>query len=440
MIRLTNLYNNLIPGRVPPDERHTFKLHLAYSLVEGIILGVLALNEYVFLRSMQGNNYLMSILFQSSMVVFLLLIFFNEFINRSPDKRKLLRITAIVTRGPLMLLFFFPSNETQLSGSNFYHIAFLLIFLIYYMGNPVIYPTINHLLKNSYSHQHFGRFYSLTQSYNKAVMMVITLVYGIWLDVNPFAFRWVFPVVSLAGVGSIWLLSAIKPATEQYVAVTIGFLQGVRQSVFRMTGILRTDRPYRHFQIGMMFYGFSFMISITIINIFFREGLNLNYTSVALYKNFYNIEAIFLLPWFGRMIGRIDPRVFGIITFASLLGYVLFLQLTNMIRWKADVGDFQLYVFLMCAFLVYGFYAAGMALLWNIGSAYFCTPDQSGDYQSVHLFLTAVRALFAPLFGVWVYEAFGFSATFLLTAFSLVIAIAILWASYRNDKKPIGNQ
>lgn len=435
MIRLSNLINYLLPEGLPLNERRTLKLHLAYSLVEGIILGVLALNEYVFLRSMKGNNYLMSLLFQSSMVVFLLLIFFNEFINRSSAKQRLLRVTAIATRGPLILLFFFPSDEILLSDSQFYHFAFLFIFLVYYMGNPVIYPTINHLLKNSYSHQNFGRFYSLTQSYNKAVMMVITLIYGVWLDINPFAFKWVFPAMAIAGIGSIWLLSAIKPATQQYISVTTGFFRGVRQSFVRMTGILRTNHPFRHFQIGMMFYGFSYMISITIINIFFREGLNLNYTSVAIYKNFYNIEAIFLLPWFGRMIGRIDPRVFGIITFGSLLGYVLFLQVTHMVRWKTDVGDFQLYVFLVCAFLIYGFYAASMALLWNIGSAYFCTPEQSGDYQSVHLFLTAVRALFAPLFGVWVYEAFGFTATFMLTAFSLVISVAILWFSYRKDRK-----
>lgn len=428
------LFKRLHADRVTGRESHTFKIHLTYSLIEGAILGVLALNEYVFLKSLHGSNYLMSMLFQSSMVVFLFLILFNEFISRAQNHGKLLRITGILTRGPLILLLLFPSDIHQLTTGHFYHYAFLGIFLMYYLGNPVIYPSISLLLKNNYSHANFGRYYSLAQSAGKAMMMVVTLVYGIVLDINPFAFKWVYPVMALAGIASLWLLSGIKLPQPPPAHVSKSFLRSVGLSARRMKEILTGDKPFRHFQIGMMFYGFSFMISVTTINIFFREDLNLNYTSVAFYKNFYNIEAILLLPWFGRMIGRIDPRTFGIITFSSLLAYVLLLMVTGALPWKTTIGSVQIYYFLITAFLAYGFFAATMALLWNIGSAYFCSPDQSADYQSVHLFLTAVRALFAPLAGVWVYEQFGFNTTFLLTAISLGIAITILAISYYSTK------
>lgn len=428
------LFSRLPSDQVTDGERRTFRIHLTYSLIEGAILGVLALNEYVFLRSLNGSNYLMSVLFQSSMVVFLFLILFNEFISRARNHGKLLRITGLLTRGPLILLVLFPSDIGQLTTGHFYHYAFIGIFLIYYLGNPVIYPTISLLLKNNYSHHNFGRFYSLAQSAGKALMMVVTLVYGILLDINPFAFKWVFPVIAFTGIASLWLLSGIKLPEPPPMQASQGFLKSIRRSAMRMKEILTRDTPFRHFQIGMMFYGFSYMISVTTINIFFREHLNLNYTSVAFYKNFYNIEAIMLLPWFGRLIGRIDPRTFGIITFASLLAYVLLLMVTGAWPWKINIGSVQIYYFLTAAFLVYGFYAATMALLWNIGSVYFCTPLQSADYQGVHLFLTAVRALFAPLMGVWIYEQFGFNITFLLTAISLGIAIAILAISYFTTK------
>ena len=37
-------------------EKNTFRIHFAYSIIEGIILGVLALNEFVFLKSLHGSD------------------------------------------------------------------------------------------------------------------------------------------------------------------------------------------------------------------------------------------------------------------------------------------------------------------------------------------------------------------------------------------------
>ena len=75
-----------------------------------------------------------------------------------------------------------------------------------------------------------------------------------------------------------------------------------------------------------------------------------------------------------------------------------------------------------------------MALLWFIGSAYFCKPEEAGDYQSVHLSLTAVRAMFAPLLGVLFYELFGFTWTFLIAIISLLFGIVIMYWSYKREK------
>ena len=171
-----------------------------------------------------------------------------------------------------------------------------------------------------------------------------------------------------------------------------------------MGGILKNNKPYRHFEIGFMFYGFSFMITITVISIFFNDELNLNYSSVAFYKNAYNIIAIIILPFFGKLMGNIDPRKFASISFASLLLYVFFLLMTDYFPDYYVIANIRLYPMLVVSFLFYGVFAATMVLLWNIGSAYFCKPGEADDYQSVHLSLTGVRALFAPLLGIFFYE------------------------------------
>jgi hypothetical protein len=74
-----------------------------------------------------------------------------------------------------------------------------------------------------------------------------------------------------------------------------------------------------------------------------------------------------------------------------------------------------------------------MVLLWNIGSSYFCAPNEAGTYQSIHLSLTGARALIAPLFGVVFYEIFGFTLTFSLTIALLLAAIALMIWSYKKE-------
>ena len=60
----------LLKGTYTEAEHHTFNLHLAYSIIEGIILGVLALNEFVLIKSLHGTNLKIGVLFQLSMLVF----------------------------------------------------------------------------------------------------------------------------------------------------------------------------------------------------------------------------------------------------------------------------------------------------------------------------------------------------------------------------------
>ncbi len=417
------------------SERRTFALHMAYSVIEGIILGVLALNEFVFIKSLKGSDYQLGFLFQFSMVVFIFLVFINEFIKRAGNKNKLLIWAGFLTRAPLALVFFFPSNQAGIVATPVYHYIFLGIFFIYYFGNTIIYPMINLFLKNSYDHGNFGKLYGFASSANKIVMLVATFFYGMFLDIDNFAFRYVFPLIAVLGVLSTWLLSLIHYNNPELKVKKQSFIRSVKNSILTMTGILRTNKPYTHFEIGFMFYGFSFMITVTVITIFFERALNLNYSSVAFYKNAYNILAIVLLPFTGKLLGKMDPRKFAAITFASLMLYILFVMLTEYFPVHIEIAGVEVYLMLVIAFLFYGIFAATMALLWFIGSAYFCKPEDAGDYQSVHLSLTAARATFAPLLGVFFYGIMGFAGTFIIAIVSLMAGIGVMYRSYTRDKK-----
>ncbi|MEE4176558.1 MAG: MFS transporter [Bacteroides sp.] len=414
---------------IQPAERSTFKLHLAYSFIEGILAGLIALNEFVFVKSLHGSSYQLGFLFQFTVVVFLLLIFFNEFLKRVKNKKGLLRRIAIITRLPLALLFFFPRSHEQLTGDSIYHYIFLGIFLIYYLANPIIFPTINLFLKNAYRHENFGRYYSYSTTVNKVVMMVTTFAYGWALDLNHYVFVYIFPVAAILGMLSVFLLSRIPYGNTVQEMPRQTLWEGIKHSVREMKDILIRNLPFRHFEVGFMFYGFGFMSSSMVIVLFLSEGLMLNYSSVAFYRNAYNLLAILILPFFGRLIGRIDPRRFAAISFFSMVLFIFALVITRADGNQQVFFGITLYHTLLLYILFHGVFAATMGLTWSIGSAYFCEPSEAGTYQAIHLGLTAVRSLFAPLLGILFYETWGFDRTFMIAMASLMTGVIImLWS------------
>ncbi len=415
------------------NEKKVFGLHLLYSVIEGVLFGVVALNEFVFIKTLNGTKMQLAILFQASVIVFVFSVVIHELLKRY-KKKNILRLTAIVTRLPLLLVMVFPRELNHATDMVFHHYLFLLIFFFYYLATPIVFPIINSILKNNYSNSYFGILYSYATTTNKIVMMITTFVFGWMLDVDPLSFVYVYPVIGILGIVSLFFLSMavredyLKPEDE-----IVSIAESIRKSLRNMKAIIKSNKPYRDFEVGFMLYGFSFMLTFAIITLFLVEELNLNYTSIAFYKNSYNFLAILLLPFFGSLIDRVDPRKFAAFTFFTLLMHLFFMGLTEYFPYYFDIGAYRFYYLTVISFGWMGLFAATMSLLWNIGSAYFCKDGDADTYQSVHLTMVGFRAVFAPIFGIWLYNYIGFSGVFALGVFLLALSIAIMFWSLKND-------
>jgi len=370
-----------------PLEKKVFRIHMSYSFIEGIIMGVLALNEFVLIKSLKGSNLQIGILFQLSVILMLFSVFFNEFLKRTRKKPRLLRKVALFTRLPLLLLLFFPHTQQAYVDAPVFQYLFLMIFLLFYLANPIILPSINLFLRTNYKGGHFGSLYSYATTLNKIVMLFATFGFGLLLDRDPYAYSYVYPVLAGLGVASVHLLSKI-PFEQAAVEPKMSFFISIKNSLLNMWQIIAKNKPYRDFEIGFMLYGFAWMTTIAVITIFFDRVLNMNYSTVAFYKNAYNILAILILPFFGRLIGKIDPRKFAVYTFLSLLLFLLFLALTEYFPQSFEFLGIKIYYSLILAYMAHAVFAATMSLLWFIGSSYFAKDQDAANYQSVHLTLT----------------------------------------------------
>ncbi len=426
----------LTRGLVLSDkERFACRLHTAYSGIEGLVAGVIALNEFVLVKSLLGSDYQIAVLTQFSTVVLLFSVIFNYFIKRVKDKKKMLRIVALVTRLPLFLFVFFPVTSSEYMLSGYYPYVFLGVFLVYFSAQPLILPVINLMLKNTYTHDNFGKLFSRASSFNKFVTLVSTFAFGVMLDYDMYSFKYVYPVIGVLALLSIFILSGIpyelKDVVEERKRGVVELLQSSYNDVVK---VLKTDKPYMHFELGFMLYGFAWLSTIAVIAIYFVKVLDVNYTSVAFYKNGYNIIAIVILPYFGKLLGKTDPRKFAVITFSSLMMYLVFMALTEYYPASFEFYGIKVYYSLIMSYLFYAVFAATMALLWFIGSAYFCKDEDAALYQSVHLTLTGLRGAFSTIIGVFFYELIGFTYTFVVAIVALLLSVLLMIYSYTHSK------
>ena len=416
--------------KVSPSERKTFIVHMIYTSLDGIILGVLALNEFILIKALSGEDYQMSLLFQFAAIVFLFSIIFNEIQKRIEHKKRFIRIIAIITRLPLLVVFFFP-EDINFSNQVIFQYIFLFIFLFYYTSSSIIIPVINLILKKNYKNENFSKYYGYSASLNKIIMLLTTFVFGLLLEYNEHYYTYIYPAIGLISIAAVFLLTKID-YTSNPVEMKVGFWVSVRKTFQNMNRIIWGDKSFRDFEIGFMMYGSAWMISGALIPIFMNNILHLNYLSMAIYYNSYNTIAIITLPFFGKLLGRMNPRKFSIYTYFTLALFLFFLILAGFFPINYEIFGVKIYLMLIFAYISYGFFAAMMALSWYIGSAFFGGENDVADYQALHLGLTGVRGMFAPFIGVGIYQFVGYTGVFGL---SIIILLCATWVLSVSLKK-----
>ncbi len=416
--------------KLEPNERLTFKYHFIFTMLEGLVFGTSLMNEYVFLRSLKGTEFLVGLLFLLSMVVYITLIVFNEITRRITDKKKLIRVTALITRLPLLLFLLFPAAVTPENASSL-HFAFLAILFFYYLGTAITLPTINLLLKHNYRNNNFGRLYGYATTANKTAALAATMLFGFLLDVDFFVFRWFYPAIGIIGTIGFFSLSGI-PFVNEVVEIKDKLWLSIKKSFKRMIDILKNDKPFLHFQMAYFSYGIAFMITATVITFFLESHLVLSYSTISGYKTLGGIVTVLILPVAGIWMDKMDQRKFGSFMFSFMLLYVLGIMLTQYFSYSFYIGNDEVYLSLIFAFIAFGLFNAFGTLSWNVSSAYFRNNlNTVSDYQAVHITLTGIRSLFAPL-GVLVYKVAGYTMTFAISILFIILALIILRFSQRR--------
>ncbi len=237
----------------------------------------------------------------------------------------------------------------------------------------------------------------ITVIYSMVIAIVAGLI-GLSMSWWPESWRVLFPLTGLLG-----LLAAYR---YQDTRIRLGARlrrREIEQRETRRGGqlraslrILREDRWYRRYMLTMFAFGSGNLMVIALLVIVLNEQFGFSrFEQVLITTTLPLFTLSFFTPVWARLLDGGH-----ILDYRARQGWVFVLTLGLFMI--ATAGGWA-WVFWLGA-LSLGAASAGGKLGWNLGHNDFASDDQSTLYMGIHVTLTGIRGLLAPLIGVATYQ------------------------------------
>ncbi|TEU00383.1 MAG: MFS transporter [Candidatus Stahlbacteria bacterium] len=393
-------------------EKNTFKNHLIFSATNGIVFGGLMLQDIIARKTLLSSNLVVTFVTMVWPVANLFSIYWGEYLQGRKDRRTLFLIAGFLGRLSLILTFFVHTGK-----------HFVLLLLLVYSFNAFIIPVQNSIFQFNYRKKNRGILFGLSQTAYALFLLIASFLFGRVLDYNEFLFRPLFAAVGLFGYLGILALRRIKVEIPEIVkgAKSHPVVSPIITTIYEF----RNNKPFLWYEIGFMVYGFGFLMVLPIIPQFLVNKLGMTYTQISIGKVIIANAGIALFaPVAGFIHKRLNPIIFSGLSFIILGFYPLLLNLSIFQNFMEPVN------FVYLSFGVFSIGMTGVFINWQIGSIYFARGKDSAMLQSVHVTLTAIRGLFAPLLGYFLMSKFSDSIGFVSSSIMFFLASIIMFITY----------
>jgi hypothetical protein len=91
-------------------------------------------------------------------------------------------------------------------------------------------------------------------------------------------------------------------------------------------------------------------------------------------------------------------------------------------------------IIVFIAYTIFGIAMAGVNLSWNMSSIFFAGKEDASMYQSVHVTMTGIRGLIAPVLGFSLLKILGLNSVFFVAAGFLGLASIMSMRDYHRFK------
>ncbi|NMD13059.1 MAG: multidrug efflux MFS transporter, partial [Candidatus Cloacimonetes bacterium] len=259
---------------------------------------------------------------------------------------------------------------------------------------------------------------------------------GRLLDIREQSFRWILVATGICGFISSALLAnvRIQHTIREKICGQGSWKEALLEPITGAFRLLKEDKAFAAFERSFSLYGMGFIMMQPIIPIYLVDKLQLSYTNNFLAKGILSQMGLLLLaPMLGKLHDRTHPFRFISVFFGLLVIFPLLFVVSSL--WQGQSLMPVLLVFL--AYLIFGIAMAGVNISWSMGSIFFAGERDASIYQSLHVTLTGVRGLIAPVLGYAMLKIFSLTAVFVVAAGFFLVASLVSYRDYRKVRKEL---
>ena len=391
-------------------ERKTLLLHILFSFFNGAALGIVdSFREIVARKYFNASSGLITLLVMSLPMAWILSSTFIGYIQRHVNFRPFLIIGAVL-RVVAMAFMFMVKTPIQ----------YIICIWLFILPMGIINPIQNYILAMNYPDSRRGRWFGTAASVANFIGLGSSLVAGYFLDINQNLFRLIFFIVGISGAIACLILGIIPtPHREQHP---------FENPVKLVSRIFKKNNQFFHFEMNFFIYGSAFLLLLPVVPIYLVDVMNMSYKQISIARGVLGkLGIVIFSPFTGRFHDKHEPFTYAAMLFGLLALYPILLAVSS------SLGLSVVYL----AFLFFSFAMAGVLITWNIGSIYFAEPNREVAYQSVHLTMTGVRGIIAPVIGWMIMSFADFHTAFVVSAVIFIIAAYLMSRSGKKFKNEI---
>jgi len=215
------------------------------------------------------------------------------------------------------------------------------------------------------------------------------------LDDN--AFRLLYPVAAVCGFVGAWIYSGLRLRGHRaLLRAERSNVRGARISPLQLRRVLLTDPRFRQYMTCMFVFGTGNLMVTAPLVIMLKDRFDLDpFVSVLIAATVSTLLMPVSIPIWSRLLDRVHVIEFRAIhswTFVASTGTFLLGLVSNQV-WLLWLGA-----------VVKGIAYGGGVLGWNLGHHDFAPVERASQYMGVHVTLTGLRGILAPMIAVSLYE------------------------------------
>jgi len=229
---------------------------------------------------------------------------------------------------------------------------------------------------------------------------VFSALVGLAINSSGAAWRLMFPFAAACALGGSLVYRRSRVRRQRRLVQAEQLRQSGREGQVRissMAGILRNNRGFRNYMIGMMVFGSGNLMVIAMLVVLMNDKLAVSRLSQVMIASALPVLVLCLSV---RSWARVlDSR--HIISYRAVHSWTF--VTANALFATAVIGDLP--SLLWAGAVLLGLAWGGGHLGWNLGHNDFASDSDSSLYMATHVWLTGLRGLVMPVVGVLCIQA-----------------------------------